>query len=296
MLALIEEFIDYLSDVKRYSEHTISSYASDLGGFIEYCNTTYEIMDINEINHLIIRSFIVTLKQEGQTATTINRKISSLRSFYKYLKQQEKISKNPMLKVQALKKPKRLPSYVPEKKMEHLLEKTIDDDSFSTLRRDLIVTLFYVTGMRRSELINIKLSDIDYSRKDIKVLGKGNKERSCPISEGLIALIEIYLDKRGERFPVLDHDYLIITDGGKKAYPKLIYNIVSNLLKSVNAAEKNSPHVLRHTFATHLSSNGAELNAVKELLGHSSLAATQVYTHNSIERLKSEYNKAHPKQ
>ena len=180
--------------------------------------------------------------------------------------------------------------------MEYLLEDDlIGEKTFSQCRNDLIITLLYMTGIRRSELINIKHENINRARLEVKVVGKGNKERLCPLTVEIIEKIDNYIEKRTVECGVLDHDYLIVTDKGKPSYPKLIFNVVTKALKSINASEKTSPHVLRHTFATHLSSNGAELNAVKELLGHASLAATQVYTHNTIDRLKNEYKKAHPK-
>ena len=179
--------------------------------------------------------------------------------------------------------------------MENLHEETLLTHSFSAVRDDLIISILYITGIRRSELLNLKIKDVNKSRLEIKVTGKGNKERLCPISKELLRQIEYYLLLRQEEFEVLDHSYLLVTDKGKPCYPKMIYNVVSRALKRINASEKTSPHVLRHTFATHLSANGAELNAIKELLGHASLAATQVYTHNTIDRLKKEYSKAHPK-
>ncbi len=295
MLALIDSFLLYLLDVKKNSSHTIISYENDLKAFANYSLSQYEIEDIKLINHLMIRSWIMELKTEGISNSSINRKISALKSFYKYLRRKEVVTKNPMVKVQSLKKSKRLPSFVPKQKMEYLQEETIVKDSFPALRDELIINILYMTGIRRSELINMKFSDINTARLEIKVIGKGNKERVCPITKEVLDKIEAYSKLKDEQFGVLDHDYLLVTDKGRPCYPKLIFNVVSKALKKINASEKTSPHVLRHTFATHLSANGAELNAVKELLGHASLAATQVYTHNTIDRLKTEYKKAHPK-
>lgn len=291
----VMSFLKYLREVRRNSNHTVISYENDLSSFVRYCLEQYEIEDIQSVNHLMIRSWIMELKAEGISNSSINRKISALKSFYKYLRKNELVSKNPMAKVQSLKKSKRLPSYVPKKKMEHLQQEELERDSFSAIRNELVINLLYMTGMRRSELINLKDLDIDTSRREIKVIGKGNKERLCPITNVVLKKIEEYQRLRNEEFGMLDHTFLVVTDRGKPCYPKLIFNIVSRELKKINASEKTSPHVLRHTFATHLSANGAELNAVKELLGHASLAATQVYTHNTIDRLKSEYKKAHPK-
>ena len=295
MLMFIDSFLLYLRDLKKSSLHTVLSYENDLKAFASYCALQYEIEDIKKINHLMIRSWIMDLKMEELSNASINRKISALKSFYKYLRRKEIVVKNPMVKVQSLKKSKRLPSFVPKRKMEFLQEETLLDDSFFALRDELIITILYMTGIRRSELINMKISDINTSRLEIKVLGKGNKERICPITKQVLIRIEEYKKLKDKQFGNLDHEYLIVTDKGRKCYPKLVFNVVSKALKKINASEKTSPHVLRHTFATHLSANGAELNAVKELLGHASLAATQVYTHNTIERLKKEYKKAHPK-
>jgi len=235
------------------------------------------------------------MKSNGISNSSINRKISALKSFYKYLLRKEIVTINPMAKVQSLKKSKRLPSFVPKSKMEYLQEETLNKDSFSAIRDELIINILYMTGIRRSELINIKSADINKFRLEIKIIGKGNKERLCPITNQVLEKIASYTELKEEEFGKLDHTYLLVTDKGKPCYPKLIFNVVSRALKKINASEKTSPHVLRHTFATHLSANGAELNAVKELLGHASLAATQVYTHNTIDRLKTEYKKAHPK-
>jgi integrase/recombinase XerC len=296
MNLLIQQFLDFLTDIKRRSSHTVISYGTDLNSFNSYIIEQYEITEISGISHLMIRSWLVSMKSQGLTNISINRKISSLKTFYKYLRQKEIVKINPMTKVLTLKKSKRLPSFVPKQKMEYLLEDDIVGvKTFSQCRDDLIITLLYMTGVRRSELINIKHENINRSRLEVKVLGKGNKERLCPITAEIIEKIDTYLERRMEECGILDHDYLIVTDKGKPAYPKLIFNVVTKALKAINASERTSPHVLRHTFATHLSSNGAELNAVKELLGHASLAATQVYTHNTIDRLKNEYKKAHPK-
>jgi len=294
MNEILEGFLKYITVIKKRSQHTVISYQNDIQSFLNYVTEQYEITEISAINHLMIRSWIVILKSEAISNVSINRKISALRSFYKYLRRKELVEINPMSKILAMKKPKRLPSYVPQKKMDYLLEPTLVEKTFSLLRNDLIVDLLYLTGIRRSELQNLKFSDINSERNEIKVLGKGNKERICPITSEVIMKLDKYRDVMINEFGIMDHNFVIVTDKGKQAYPKLIFNIVTKKLKSINASEKTSPHVLRHTFATHLSSNGAELNAVKELLGHASLAATQVYTHNSIERLKKEYKRAHP--
>lgn len=296
MQKIVSQYLDYLAHVKRRSVHTVTSYENDLTVFLNFMIEEYEVEQIESISHLMIRSWLVDLRTQGLSNVSINRKISALKSFYRYLKKKELIVVNPMAKVLTLKKSKRLPSFVPKKKMEYLLEPSIEEKAdISCVRNELIIMLLYMTGMRRSELINIMQRDINEARLDIKVTGKGNKERLCPITKEVMAKIEEYISLKIEHFGNIDHDYLLVTDKGKPCYPKLIFNVVSKVLKRINASEKTSPHVLRHTFATHLSANGAELNAVKELLGHASLAATQVYTHNTIERLKKEYKRAHPK-
>ena len=290
----LEDFLEYMGVIKKRSQHTVISYRNDILSFISYVSVQYEIEEISAANHLMIRSWIVELKAEGVSNVSVNRKISALKSFYKYLRRKELVDKNPMAKVQSMKKPKRLPSFVPEKKMEYLMESSLVEKSFSELRNELIIELLYLTGIRRSELQKLTFSDVNPARLEIKVIGKGNKERRCPISNSYIKKLDAYKESLLEEFGTLGHDFVFVTDKGKKIYPKLIFNIVTKKLKSINASEKTGPHVLRHTFATHLFSNGAELNSVKELLGHASLAATQVYTHNSIERLKKEYKRAHP--
>ena len=294
MKIVVQEFLEYIAVIKKRSKHTVLSYENDLNQFCAYCVRVYDQSEIAAINHLIIRSWIMEMKSDRISNASINRKISALKSFYKFLIRKGIVDKSPMAKVQTLKKSKRLPAFVPKAKMDYLIESAVGEADFSDMRDDLIVELLYITGIRRSELQNLKRQDIDRHRSEIKVIGKGNKERRCPISSSFILKMDKYLVVLFEEFGGLEHDFLFVTNKGKKIYPKLIFNIVTKRLKAINACEKTSPHVLRHTFATHLSTNGAELNAVKELLGHASLAATQVYTHNSIERLKKEYKKAHP--
>ncbi len=294
MSEFLDDFLEYIAVIKKRSQHTVISYQNDIQSFLIYSADQYEVKHISSVNHLMIRSWIVKLKSDGVSNVSINRKISALKSFYKHLRRKELVSSNPMAKVQSMKKPKRLPAYVPEKKMNYLIEPEIGEKTFSELRNELIIELLYLTGIRRSELQNLTFTDVNLARLEIKVIGKGNKERRCPIPRPFLSKLDIYKGALFEEFGTLDHDFVFVTDRGKKIYPKLIFNIVTKKLKAINASEKTSPHVLRHTFATHLSSNGAELNAVKDLLGHASLAATQVYTHNSIERLKREYKRAHP--
>jgi len=235
------------------------------------------------------------------TPRSINRKLSTLRSFFKYGIRKEMLPANPMLKIIPPKTPKKLPDTIPNSKLEPLLDSEAKNNklSFSSIRDFLIIELLYGTGMRRQELIDLKTDSIDRSYQQIKIIGKGNKQRIVPLTQQLIANIDLYIEFATDHFAqeelIREEDYLLLTDKGKKLYPKLVYNIVKRYLGTVTTAKKKSPHVLRHSFATHLMDNGADLNAVKELLGHSSLSATQIYTHNSIEKLKEVYKKSHPK-
>lgn len=288
-------FIDYLKLEKRYSKHTITSYLNDINQYRTFLNHFYPDIDLLKCTHMHIRSWMVNLVENQISSRSINRKLSTLRSFYNFLRKSNSEIKNPTLKIVAPKVAKKLPEFVQEKKLELLFDDILEG-SFEDLRNRLIIEIFYVTGMRRIELINLVDQDIDESNKVLKVLGKGNKERLLPLSEKLIIKINRYQEAKSEHFgdKLLD-DSLFLTDKGKKMYPKLIYNIVKKYLATVTTIDKKSPHVLRHSFATHLMNGGADLNAVKELLGHANLAATQVYTHNSIEKLKAVYQKAHPK-
>lgn len=286
MSLLITDFLNYLKDNKGYSPETIKSYSSDLGSFVSFLSDSYDLDDISKATKNIIRSYLVHLSERKLSPRSINRQLSTLKTFYNYLLKNELVDINPVNSIPNLKLPERLPVYVNEEAIDDLLHNTI------SISDRVVLLLLYCTGMRRAELINLKLSDIDVEQKTIKVLGKGNKERIIPVSIELLDVVKEYIDFRGHD---LDHEYLITTKKGKKAYPKYVYNIVNKYLKQLGVTEKNSPHILRHTFATHLLNNGSELNAVKDLLGHSSLAATQVYTHNSLERLKKAYKNHHPK-
>jgi len=288
-------FIDYLKFEKRYSPHTITSYNNDISQFSFFIAKTYTGITIDKIGHNHIRSWMVELVNNSISSKSINRKISSLRSFYNYLMKQAIVSKNPTLKIVTPKIAKRLPEFIQERNIAKIFDNIIDGD-FEDFRNRLIIELFYSTGIRRIELINIKDGDIDSSLCTIKVLGKGNKERIIPLSKNLLLRIERYIKLRAEFFEDSHYDEIFfVTSKGSKMYPKLVYNIVRKYLSDVTTSSKRSPHILRHTFATHMMNGGADLNAVKELLGHANLAATQIYTHNSIEKLKEVYKKAHPK-
>lgn len=289
-----QSFINFLKYEKRYASHTLLAYEKDLTSFLSYLENTYELCAPENISTTMVRSWLADLKDSGVSARSINRKLSTLRSWFKYLTRTGAVSQNPITTIQGLKTSKRLPTYVERRSMDYLLHQIDFPDDFSGHTERLIIELLYETGMRRSELVNLKVNDIDWQATQLKVLGKGNKERIIPISKRLCQKLEIYLSEK-EQLPECDRQALLVTPKGRKIYDKYVYRIVKKWLSMVTSADKKSPHVLRHTFATHLVNNGADLNAVKELLGHSGLAATQIYTHNSIEQLKKVYDQAHPK-
>ncbi|MEI2739526.1 MAG: tyrosine-type recombinase/integrase [Chitinophagaceae bacterium] len=291
----IQSFLDYLKYEKRYSIHTLTSYEADLGEFIDFLEKQFGGISITEVSHSYVRSWLASLKEKGLTSRSINRKISSLKSFFKYHLRTGTIESTPMAQVISPKIGKRLPVFVKEadtvKMVESLNQST---DSWRSLNAKMLIIIFYATGMRLSELIHLKERQVDFSNSQIKVLGKGNKERIIPVSKEVLENIRNYQQLKKKDFEKTD-DVLLITEKGKKLYPRYAWQLVNKVLGEASTLDKKSPHVLRHTFATHLMNNGADLNAVKELLGHSSLASTQVYTHNTIEKLKDVYKKAHPK-
>ncbi len=291
----IQSFLDYLRYEKRYSVHTLISYQTDLIDFFDFLETQFGKTSLKDINHNFIRSWLAGLKNKGLIAKSLNRKISSLKSFFKYQLKTGVIDVTPMTNVISPKNSKRLPVFVKEndtKKLVESLNQSTED--WKTLNARMLITIFYSTGMRLSELITLKEKQIDFSRSQIKVLGKGNKERIIPVSKEVVKVIQGYQQLKKKDFEHTDN-FLLVTEKGKKIYPKYAYLLVNKFLGEASTLDKKSPHVLRHTFATHLMNNGADLNAVKELLGHSSLASTQIYTHNSIEKLKNVHKKAHPK-
>lgn len=289
----IQSFLNYLQFEKRYSQHTIVSYQNDLEQFFAFLQGQFSSTSLEKISASFIRSWLAELKQEKISSKTINRKISSLKSFFKYLLKQGIIAETPMTTIVSPKINKRLPSFIEQKDMETLFEHVefTDDDKGRTDR--LIISLFYNTGMRLSELINLKKTQIDFANNQIKVLGKGNKERIIPLSQKLLQELKMHISEKPAELKEINN--VFINKKGKPLYQKYVYNLVKENLSKVTTTKKKGPHILRHTFATHLMNNGADLNAVKELLGHSSLAATQIYTHNTIEKLKEVYKKAHPK-
>ena len=290
----IERFIRYLQFEKRFSPNTVTAYKNDLDQFSQFL-VSFQTELLN-VTHQHVRTWIVSLMDDGIEARTINRKISSLRSFYKFLQREDLIGNSPMIYVRAPKIPKRLPIVITEQKMDILLDaQDVFSNDFQGIRDRLIIELLYGTGMRLSELVNLSDHDINRYEQQIKVLGKRNKERIIPISKPLAKLVGDYqLQKLNQNFDNKS-SALIVTNQGNKVYAKFIYRTVNLVLSFISTHDKKSPHILRHSFATSLLNRGADLNAIKELLGHSSLAATQVYTHNSVEKLKSIYKQAHPK-
>jgi integrase/recombinase XerC len=292
---MIKTFISYLEFEKRFSRNTSLSYQTDLSQFEIFLSETYNQDSLVGATHVMIRSWIVTLVEQQLDPSSINRKIACLRSFYKFLLRQEVITSNPTAKLKILKTPKRLPHFVLENDMVSMLDNQGRFEmNFSGLRDQVIIELFYGTGMRLSELLSLKISQVNHAERTLKVLGKRNKERIIPFTSQLETVLQAYLKARQKEFSI-ENDLLIVTDTGEKGYPMFIQRIVKKYLRAYSSVEKKSPHVLRHTYATHLLNKGAEINAVKDLLGHSSLAATQVYTHNSMEKLKRVFDQAHPK-
>lgn len=291
----MELFFKYLQYEKRYSPHTLTSYHTDLGQFAQYLNQVYQIADPAEAGHTIIRSWILTLVQNNIKPRSINRKIACLRSYYRFLLAQQRIEANPMLRIKAPKVSKKLPAFVAEEPFNTLLDTFTFEENFEGQRDRLILEFLYGTGIRLAELIGIADSDLNMRAKTVRVLGKGNKERIVPINDSLLASIEVYQKHKKSEFLDNNSEKLLVTNKARPLYPKFVYRVVKKYISLITTSENNSPHVLRHSFATHLLNKGADLNAIKDLLGHSSLAATQVYTHNSIEKLKSIFEKAHPK-
>lgn len=285
-----EKFINYLSSEKRFSVHTITSYSNDINQFFLFLSEEYKITsELSEVNFQIVRSWIASLLEQGVTPRSVNRKISTLKTYFKFLIREGVIHESPMLKVVAPKSKKRLPLFVEEDQIESLLNGVEFDDGFIGERDKLIIELFYVTGIRLSELINIKIFDLNFDNNLVKVLGKRNKERLIPLSARIVKELQFFIEKYK-----IDN-YLFTNLGGTKVYTKLVYRVVNKYIGKISSINKKSPHILRHTFATHMLNNGADINAIKELLGHANLSATQVYTHNTIEKLKSVYKQAHPR-
>jgi len=289
----LNAFLAYLQFEKRYSIHTITAYSNDLIQFFDFVETQYEGIPFTQLTGTMVRSWLASMKEVEMTGKTLNRKISSLKSFFKYQIQQGQLVKSPMETVISPKISKRLPAFVAENDMEQLMLNLSFAEGWKGLTEKMVIQLFYATGMRLSELIQCKENQLDISKRVIKVVGKGNKERILPISIELATALKKYITEKPSE--AIGNNHLFVTEKGKALQPRAVYTFVKFHLSQVTTLQKKSPHVLRHSFATHLMNNGADLNAVKELLGHSSLAATQVYTHNTIEKLKEVFSKAHPK-
>ena len=289
----VNVFIRYLQTEKRYSDHTLLSYNNDLDQFHAFCRENgSEDMDLH---FKAIRNWVVDLMEKDYSSRTVHRKLSSLRSYCKYLIRLGELETNPVANVLKPKIKKRVPSFIDEKSINLLLDDHNFGDDFSGRRNKLIINLLYQTGMRRSELIGVKLDSLDLANASLKVIGKRDKERIIPMGMELIREIELYIESRNIAFPETKESTFLLTNQGKPVYPQFIYRVVNQYLSFVTTMEKKSPHLLRHTFATHMLNKGADLNSIKELLGHANLSATQVYTHNTFEKLKSIYKQAHPR-
>ncbi|GEP90042.1 integrase/recombinase XerC [Chitinophaga terrae (ex Kim and Jung 2007)] len=307
LYSLAERFLSYIALEKRYSAHTATAYRNDLLQLFDYISIHYGATPVEDISHVMIRSWLAQLMDDAVTARSVNRKISTLKSFFKYCMRMGLLKQSPMTKVISPKVKKRLPGFIEEKGMRALEDNVspvsvtslhIFNDDFEGRTHRLIFEIFYQTGIRLSELIGLEEFKIDKGNKTIKVLGKGNKERIIPVSERLLSQMEAYMEEKRSVLEEIEPLVLLVHPvTGRRLYPKYVYLMVRKYLTEhqITTLKKKSPHVLRHTFATHLTNNGAKLNAVKELLGHANLSATQVYTHNSIEKLKKAYNQAHPK-
>ncbi len=291
---ITDQFIHYLQLEKRYSTHTVLAYQTDLASFKSFLLTHYELELPHRATRDMIRSWMIHLMEQGDGASSVNRRISTLKSFFNYLVRQQIVESNPVAAIHSLKTPKRIPIYIDEEQLSKVLDNASDmADGFSFVRNHLVVELLYATGMRRSELLSLKESSVDLESMWLKVHGKGNKERIIPLSKQMTEQITRYLEMKRNTFENADN-HLIVTNKGVKAYPELIHRITRQAL-STTASKRKSPHVLRHSFATHMLNRGADLNTLKDLLGHAGLAATQVYTHSTIEQLKTIYHKAHPR-
>jgi integrase/recombinase XerC len=291
------EFLQHIEKEKRQSQHTLTAYSSDLNQFENYLLNIFHITDLTKVNHQNVRSWLVSLIECGISPISVRRKISSLNAFFKYLQRNKIMESNPMLKISPPKTGQKLPAFLSEKQMKNVLWQDKNDNSFESIRNQFIVELFYSTGIRLAELIEIAIDDIDYAQKIIRINGKGNKQRIIPIFERMAFSIKNYLHHRDKFITenTINSKWLIITSKGKKAYPKLVYRIVKSSMLTATTHHKKSPHVLRHTFATTMLNRGAGLNTIKDSLGHANLSATQIYTHNSIEKLQTIYKQAHPR-
>lgn len=294
-MSSLESFVSFLSLEKNYSAHTVIAYKKDIEEFSLFCNDQYKIENIDDIEYTIIRSWVVALVSSLISNRTVNRKVASLKAYYRFLQRIERITTNPIANHKALKTSKKVEVPFSESEMEMVLQQIPFTADFEGQRDKLIIELLYTTGIRRAELIGLKLNDIDLDRSTMRVLGKRNKERIVPLLDSTKSLFKSYFEERSSLKNILDERYIFLLKSGLKIYETLVYRVINRYLGEVSSKVKKSPHILRHTFATHLLNKGADLNSVKELLGHSSLASTQVYTHNSIAELKKVHLAAHPR-
>lgn len=290
-----ESFLQYLLTEKRYSFHTIKSYKSDLEQFFNFLPTLGHSCNPEDVTSHELRAWIVSMMDSKYSPVSVHRKISCLRMFYKYLRKEGIVKNNPLEKVVLPKRKKKLPVFVAEEALNNLLDKYEFGGDFKGVLNRTIIEMLYLTGMRRAELIGLKNSDIDLGTSTLKVTGKRNKQRIIPIISSFSSRITEYINLRDQKFETVQGDWFLVTGSGKKLYDKYVYNTVRSYLTMVTTIEKRSPHVLRHTFATHMLNHGADLNSIKELLGHANLSATQIYTHNTFEKLKEVYKQAHPR-
>lgn len=290
-----ESFLQYLQTEKRYSPHTVRSYSNDLDQFCLFLSAQGLPEDPVPVNSHDIRAWIVSMLDNNYTTVSVHRKISCLRVFYRYLRKEGHLKNDPLEKVVLPKRKKRLPVFVGEAAMNTLLDDFTFGDDYSGVRNRTIIEMLYLTGMRRAELVGLKEGDVDLAGGVVKVTGKRNKQRIIPIVNTFIRSLEEYIKLKNEKYPSEGNSWFFITDKGNKLYDKYVYNLVNGYLSMVTTIEKKSPHILRHTFATHMLNHGADLNSIKELLGHANLSATQVYTHNTFEKLKKIYKQAHPR-
>lgn len=289
-----ESFLRYLQSGKHYSPNTVLSYSNDIDGFSGFLNSTGHSGNPGEVTSHEIRAWMVNMMENGYSPVSVHRKISTLRGFYRFLMRNGIVEKNPLEKVTLPKRRKRLPVFVSEEPLKRLLDEFDFGDDFNGIRNRTIIEMLYSTGMRRAELTGLKCADIDFYNKTVKVTGKRNKQRIIPLLSAFIPRLREYMAKRKEKYGI-DEGWLFLTDSGSKLYDRYVYNTVKSYLSLVTTIEKKSPHVLRHTFATHMLNRGADLNSIKEFLGHANLSATQVYTHNTFEKLKEVYKRAHPR-
>jgi integrase/recombinase XerC len=291
----LRAFQDYLQLEKNYSHHTINAYIKDIAFFQNFILKEFDQEEITTVNYSQVRSWIVEMVDQSLSNYSINRKIASLKSFYRFLLKTKQIDVSPLLKHKSLKTPKKIQIPFSEKELDNVLDILKYENDFEGIRNKLIIDLFYTTGIRRTELIHLKISNIDFSNQTLKVLGKRNKERILPILPIISQQLNSYLTERAYLQQIKDNEYFFLTSKGIKLNDSLVYRLINHYFSNVSEKVKKSPHILRHTFATHLLNNGADLNSVKELLGHSSLASTQVYTHNSLAELRKVYGNAHPR-